>query len=85
MNDMKEEIKYCSNCWTQLVTKIIRADKIDIQFCSMWWDITIHPLWARYSEKNWKEQYWIILKCPNKKWYNFCNKYIDEEQKLFTK
>ena len=79
-----KEIKYCNICWAKLKKKIVRADKLIVDYYDWFW-VTGLPLWYRYHELTWKEQYWYKLVCPNKKWYNSHTEYIDGNQKLFTK
>jgi len=77
-------MKFCEECWTRLIEKKIRADKLKVPFYSLWWDVRIFSLWSRYNKNNGKEQYWIQKICPNKKWYNWHTDIIDENQTLFS-
>lgn len=57
--------KYCTKCGTQLVKKIVRADKIEyFFFCGGY-----HPF-SRFNPRTGKEQFAKYWKCPNGKWYN---------------
>ncbi len=66
--------QYCSNCGGYLIRIPVRADKILIPYY-----YGTLQLGARYNQITGYEQYGIIVQCENKKWYNNCDKWVDED------
>ena len=61
--------KYCHNCGSLLVERLVGAEKIKSCYESGWPE-------SPYDEKTGARKYAHAYKCPNKKWYNNCADYI---------
>ena len=65
---------YCSRCGGNLIRIPYPAERL---FIDTIFDINC-PLGTRFNPITGKRQFGLIVKCENKKWWNNCDKWIDE-------
>lgn len=76
---MKEKFEqYCTECGGVLIRIPVPAEKTKIVEYA-YGDVMTFPLGTRFNKHTGKRQFGLRVQCVNKRWYNNCTNYIDED------
>lgn len=77
MTQRENHKQYCSVCGGRLIRIPKPAEKLSVpNYCGGY--IMYLPLGKRFNEETGERQFGILVQCENKKWWNNCDKWVDE-------